>query len=503
MDCFTLYLYRFESTAGFGKVSEILKSFEGKAGITNLKFTDEKNEEKIRKINGIILSERSRRFDEHSLYDMYITVVEYTNNRFFAIVSALADRFSSVDILKLFQRVNPDTEICYFNTGSSETESGNYWRGIISEFTMAGKKNLKEKTERDFSIALPLKLKSMKKFDTLLKEDPLEAKVLLSAAVARLMCFVNDSAGLIFEDVHDGGRLSKIPVRCNDTVGTYAERKALYEYFQKSEFMDAIDFGTIAKFTNIDLYNAPLFSQSFVCESSYSEYFLKMKVAGIYLINPLDVGNVPMHVTYRMHEDERSIQYEFDRNFFANINIEGFHEAVGLLVDAYMIGAPEPVVDKLLHKENDLARKIEELKMKCLKSDPAFKDFSNSELERISKKSIINQFFCQQDVIERNAVADKVYMIVSGKIQVNGVDMEGISKPLYILKERDVFGFESLGLEKKAFVSYCVYTDQCVLLALNSKDILEERMDHPELIRSAVDIQNKLLLKFEKLWMMS
>lgn len=503
MSYFTLYVYRFESKAGFSIVEKVVEGFGKKAGVTIFKCDDESIEEKIRKVNGIILSERSRKYDSNSPHDLYVTIVEYSKDRFMVVVSALMDNYSEEDIIKPFRTVNPSPEVRYFNKGGSKDEAFLFWREVLSELTVAGKKDLRKQLNRDYDIALPIKLKNMEKFNQLLKSDSRGAKTLLSAAVARLMCIINDSNGILFEDIHEGGRLSKLPVRCNDTVGTDAGRKDLYDYFRNSDLKDDIDYNEIQKRTGIDLGNSSLFSQNFVCESSYSDLFVKMKVATFYKIKPLNIGNVPLHVVYRMHENERSIQYEFDSRYFSDINIEGFHEAVGLLVDSYIEGAPEPSVDEIIHKKNDLVKRIEEIKIKCLKSLPIFDGFDIAELEKIALRCDIKQFFCQQNVIEKDACVDRIFIIVAGKIQVNGTDMEGISKPLYILKEKDMFGFEGLGLEKKSCSNYSVYTDQSVLISVKASDLLEECKSHPELLRMAFDNQNKLLLKFQKLWMLS
>lgn len=503
MSYFTLYLYRFESSAGFSLVEQVVEAFGGKAGVTIFKYEDESNEEKLRKVNGIILSERYRKYDKNSPYDLYLTIVEYSKDRFMVIISALMDNYSEEDIIEPFKALNEKPEIHYFNKGSARDEALAYWHDVLSGITLAGKKDLRRKNTRDYDIAFPLKLKNNEKFELLLKREPKVAKTFLSSAVARLMCLINDSNGILFEDIHDGGRLSKIPVRCNDTVSTSAGRKELYGYFINSDLKDAIDYNDIQNGTGIDLENASLFSQSFVCESSYSELFAKMKVSNFYKIRPLNIGNVPLFVTFRMHEAEKSIQYDFDSKYFSDISIEGFHEAVGLLVDSFIEESAEPAVDKLLHKENDLAKKIEEIKIKCLKTISVFEGFADKDLEKIAKSCDIKQFFCQQNVIEKDALAERVFIIVSGKIQVNGTDMEGVSRPLYILKEKDVFGFESLGVEKKSSSNYSVYTDQCVLISLKADDILEECRIHPEILRMAFDNQNKLLLKFQKLWMLS
>ena len=503
MSYFTLYLYRFESSAGFSVVEQVIESFGGKAGVTIFKCDDETNEEKLRKVNGIILSERSRKYDANSPYDLYITVVEYSKDRFMVIISALMDNYSEEDIIKHFKVANDNYEVNYFNKGCARDEALLYWREILSELTIAGKKDLNKKLNRDYDIAFPLKLNYPEKFEQLLKKEPKVAKTLLSAAVARLMCLINDSNGIIFEDIHEGGRLSKIPVRCNDTVSTRAGRKELFSYFRNSDLKDAIDFNDIQNGTGIDLDNSSLFSQSFVCESSYSELFAKMKVATFYKIKPLDIGNVPLHVTFRMHEAEKSIQYEFDSKYFSDISIEGFHEAVGLMVDSFIGESHEPAVDEILHKKTDIAGKIEEIKIKCLRSLPVFAEFDAKEIEKLARICDIKQFFCQQNVIEKDAVCDRIFITVAGKLSVNGTDMEGVSRPLYILKEKDMFGFEALGIEKKSSVNYSVYSDQCVLISLKAEDILEESRIHPELLRIAFDNQNKLLLKFQKLWMLS
>lgn len=503
MSYFTLYLYRFESTAGRSSVMQLLKQYEGEAGVTFFNFEDESNEEKIRKINGIILSERSREYNDDSLYDMYITVAEFSKDRFLVVISALAGKYSNDDIVKKFKAVNINPTVDYFNGRKSKEDSAYYWRCVLSDFSIAGKKDLKKQLKRDSQIAIPFKLKNMEKFERLLKDSPQKAKVMLSAAVARLMCMISDSAGLIFEDVHEGGRLGKVPVRINETVGTQAGREELYDYFKKADLNDCVDYDVISTRTEIDLYNIAMFSQSFVCESSYSDCFVRMKVATIYKIRALSLGNVPLFVTYRMHEEEKCIQYEYDLRFFDGIDIEGFHEAVGLLVDSYLAEEVEPPVEKLLHRPSNLARKIEEVKIKCLKSVPMFETFTDREIEELANKAEFKQYFCQQNVIEKNTVEDKVYIVLMGRLQVNGEDMEGISKPLYFLKEKDIFGLESIGTLKQSNANYSVFSDQCILIAVKAEDIWKKAAMHPQMLTCLFDEQSKLIHKFQRLWMLS
>lgn len=504
MSYYSLYFYRFDSNVERSTIMNMISRCEEWADVSLREIKNESNEEKLKIINEVILAERYRKFTDESVSDIVIKLIEYSSNRYLSIVSVVMERHTIREIEAIFDKVTNNLTPVYFGQESSEKESLAFWQSALSEFTLAGKKKYSEKMVRNVDLGFPLKLKNKERLLKLLSDSPECAKAYCSAAVARLMCLVNDSVGLIFEDIHEAGRLSRLPVRVDDTVGTQSGRESLMEYFKDASRKDNIDYKTLVSKTGINLTDAPLFSQSFVHEKSYSECFKRMKVDQLYCMAPLEIANVPLFVTFRFHENEKIIQYEYDSGFFDGINIEGFNEAVCALVDSYIEEAEvEPDVMAMLHKKNDLKEKIDAIKMKFLGDLPIFEGYSKSELARISQKFDIKQAFSQQPVIEKGRNIDRLYFLVYGKMELSGKDLEGLIKPLCVIKEKDIFGLESLGVDKDSKINYSGLSDACVYMTIKTEEILNEAKNHPAIMPQLFEIQNKMLTKFQRLWMMS
>ena len=504
MSYYSLFFYRFDSNVKRTTIMKMISDCEKWADVSLREIVNETNEEKLKIINGVILAERSRKYTPESAHDIIIKIIEFSSNRYLSIVSVAMERYTIKEVGSIFANATNDLTPIYFGQESSEKESYEFWRLVLSDFTLAGKKKYSEKMNRDVDLSFPLKLKNMESFLKILKDDPESAKVYFSAAVAKLMCFVNDSTGIIFEDIHEAGRLSRIPVRVDDTVGTKAGREKLKEYFEKAARRDNIDYETLAGRTGINLKDSPLFTQSFVHERSYSECFRSMKVNRLYYIAPLKPSNVPLFVTFRFHENEKVIQYEYDSAFFDKINIEGFNEAVCALVDSYIEGGDtQPDIEAMLTRRGNIKEKIDEIKIKFLSELPLFKGYSQTELVRLAKKFDIKQGFSQQPLQEIGESADKLSLVLYGKIELSGKDMEGLVKPLCVIKEGDIFGLESIGADRVSKVTYSVLSDNCVYMSAKTEEILDEAKEHPNIIRELFEVQNKMLVKFQKLWMLS
>lgn len=504
MQYYTTYFYKFKSNIEKKRVMEFVSKNRDRVGIVVRQIVNESIEEKLKILNGIILSERSQKCDENCINDIFINVIEYADDRFFAILSVNHERCSENDVKALFRSITINTEPTYLNTGISEQNTLAFWDEVVRDFSLAGKRRFLENMERDMDIAFPITLKNSDQFSQILSQKPLLAKVYLSSAVSKVMCLINNSSGIIFEDIHETGKLSKIPVRVDESLKNMEGREKLQNFFSLAENKDFISYEVLSKKTNTDLDNVGMFSQRFVHEKTYSEYFKKMKVDTLYRIEPLSPGNVPLFVTYRMHEEDKLICYRYDSNFFKKINIEGFHEAVCKLVDSYISDSnEEPDISKLIFKKGNLDEKIHELKVKCLSGHPLFKEYSKKDLERVSEKFEIKQAYSQQDIISKKQECDKLYIIVKGKFEVSGTDFEGIIRPLCFIKEKDIFGIESLCVDKVSKVSYTAYSEQCVYMSVSKEDIMEEIKNHTNMVNELLEAQSKMLDRFQKLWMMS
>ena len=499
---YTLYIYKFEPNIGIHQINNLVMQYKETADIavSHLAYMDAA--ERLKIISGMILFERGRRYEAGVTKNLYIKFIEYAADRYLAVAAAAGDKYSDAEIINMLGASG--NNVYFLNMGGTVENSERFWQEAVKGFVISGKRDYRTKIRRDFGIPMPLGLKNIDRFNELLEREPGRLKTYMCGALARVMCVHGDMAGLIFEDINDLGRLTRIPVRCNERVGTKKGLSSLYDFLSEASRNDCIVYKDIARKTGIDLENCTMFAEYFVNVRDYEQYFKRMSVGKIYKMQPLEIGNVPLAVIFDMQGEEKSVYYEYDSGFFADINIEGFHEAVCKLVDSYIEDSfVEPEIMSLLHKKSDLKGKIYEVVVKCLKNLKLFEGYTDKEIERVAHGVEIRQGFCGQNIVERDAKCNELYILATGKIEVTGTDMEENVRPVCMLREKDIFGFECLTTDTRAKFTYSVNSDRCVYLTIKKEVIFEEGVNHPELIKTLFDEVNKRLYKFQLLWVLS
>ena len=109
----------------------------------------------------------------------------------------------------------------------------------------------------------------------------------------------------------------------------------------------------------------------------------------------------------------------------------------------------------------------------------------------------------RQEALAQNYRCEKLLFIISGRVEVDGLDSKRFLRPLLMLKAGDVIGVDSLLKNKKSMLLYQVYTKEAVMLSIDVNKFEEECSRHPELMTALLEVQTERMYKFAKLWMMA
>lgn len=501
---YSLYIYKYDNSFKRASISDWVLKYKDMAEINIRNISDYSVEDKLKTINALIMRERARCINMDSMKKAYIQFIEYTSNRFLAIMSICESVMEVSDVKDMLQTVFTTSSFSYMSTANSEEVSKEFWKKASKDLYVAGKKSYDITSRLDAYDEYPFDFKHLPDFERMLKKEPLRAKSIVTAAAVTLMCKINDSASVLFEDIHDCGRLNKFPIIGNEKSWMGEGRQKIYESIAQANSNDNIDFSTLKKMCGLDIEKVAMFSQWFFTDQTYVGFFKNMKVSTTYRFNPIEIADVPLHMVYRMHEKELMVQYMYDPGFFNEIKPEGFHKALCAILDNIYEGLSVlPDIQGLLNTSGDREKMLREIKTKFAQNSDLFKDIPKQVLDRIIELSEVKAYYLTHRIIPIDAKVDTMYMILSGKVIIEGLDFEHMIKPLSVLKEKDIFGWEGLSESAVSKVNYVVESDRCILLEVKVKYMQDIFSEYPKCQRKMMDIILNHLYKFQRLWMLS
>lgn len=131
----------------------------------------------------------------------------------------------------------------------------------------------------------------------------------------------------------------------------------------------------------------------------------------------------------------------------------------------------------------------------CAQVVHIFKDLNEEELKAISSMTKEGFYAKGNIIINEGDKIDNIYIIHKGKIKVYKINLDGKEQILYILKDGDTFGENSIFKEQKA--TFCAEAiDDVKLCLLSREDFIRIISRNPEI---ALKIMNYLLERLQNI----
>ncbi|ADL68611.1 transcriptional regulator, Crp/Fnr family [Thermoanaerobacterium thermosaccharolyticum DSM 571] len=131
----------------------------------------------------------------------------------------------------------------------------------------------------------------------------------------------------------------------------------------------------------------------------------------------------------------------------------------------------------------------------CAQVVHIFKDLNEEELRAISGMTKEGFYAKGNIIINEGDRIDNIYIIHKGKIKVYKINLDGKEQILYILKDGDTFGENSIFKEQKA-TFYAEAMDDVKLCLLSKEDFMGIISRNPEI---ALKIMNYLLERLQNI----
>ncbi|WP_434565392.1 Crp/Fnr family transcriptional regulator [Thermoanaerobacterium thermosaccharolyticum] len=131
----------------------------------------------------------------------------------------------------------------------------------------------------------------------------------------------------------------------------------------------------------------------------------------------------------------------------------------------------------------------------CAQVVHIFKDLNEEELKAISSMTKESFYAKGNIIINEGDKIDNIYIIHKGKIKVYKINLDGKEQILYILKDGDTFGENSIFKEQKA-TFYTEAIDDVKLCLLSREDFIRIISRNPEI---ALKIMNYLLERLQNI----
>lgn len=231
------------------------------------------------------------------------------------------------------------------------------------------------------------------------------------------------------------------------------------------------------------------------------------------------VTSAAINIKYKFGVDKSRVEYRYEKDIFANVSIKDLHDSVMkslcmILRKIYIENAENKDainntadinIDKCIDAKNGQnanANRILGAKMTVINTIGVFRECTNTEKEYISNNSIIRTYMMGENIILPNIIYDSINIIVMGKVANERLDNENYIKPIQILKEGEMFGFESMFEPYKSKDIYSAVSDQAIIMTIPVPVLKTVYAKHPEILIEFMKMIDVRLDKFKRLWIL-
>ena len=478
------------------------------AGIEIRDISSEKESEQYRILNNIINSERMREYDPSKEKLLYFHVIKCASDEFVSVVSVYTELVGSNRLKSIFDKVFRFYEVHYSSsTGvdtSNEAASRRFWKMLFEDVVVSDAWSLNRGFEFDVDEVFDIPDELSAKMFEAQREAPDAFKARVSVAVGKILCKTFNTTRIIAEEVHDFGKLSRNPLCITEQIPPYELIVRIEEYLHGVSQNDLIDFDSLDELCEGEIKRNVRYSQHFVSDRTYNALLDRMKRGILYKVPPREFSDVPFRISYLLFDDNIRIEYAYDSSCFEHISMQQIHESICKSIANYLNNVfTDAAVLEHNQKLHDISNKILDAKIKFISKSELFADLSQEEIRKLAIECRINHRLVQQTVMNEGTAADTLYMILSGNIEIDGIDSRNFIHPLSLLKAGDYFGIECLLNDNLAKANYVVQSNDALVLSVPASRLKKECEKHPTVALSILEEQSKRLAKFQKLWMMS
>lgn len=508
---YSIYVYKYNSLVSYVDIEAMINKSGLQTGITITDMSDMDDCDVIKAMNDIIRAERVREYFTFAS-PAIVHFIMKKDGRFTLILSLYEGKNTlemTTNVMKAFgihnEKVTPVS--LYGNAKGNVYESTAYWQEMLPELlTMDMKEcmlhsNGNRQVERYY---LDDELKQV--FLAVMQAKRKSIKAILMNVWGRILSANLKQPTILLEDVHEGGNLCRVPILYRNDMPLNEAYESMKEQLINAERNDMCTYEKLDMIMENKLSKRTLISQELCYDTKYDMFLSRLRDKTVYKFVPYEFSTAPLNIKYNIADNELSVTYDFDCNYFESVNFEDIHAIFCKVFRAHLLGNDYEVnssVVKNVHADSVLKVRIRDMKAKCLANLRVFDGYSESEYKELAEKFEVVHKDIRQEAISQNYECDKLFFIVKGKMEVDGIDSKRFVRPLLMLKECEVFGIEALLSNNKSRVLYQVFSDEVILLSIRASEFKLEAYKHPELMERILEIQSDRMDKFAKLWMMT
>lgn len=496
------FICKYSADFGYSDIERLLSNVELSSNVIIQNLSDMEEEILLATLNAIIIAERLREYDGK---EFYFNLEKLPGERYLGILSVYEGSPLAKEpakLLKDFFLEDKWVNARLIRGGEdNRIKANSYWKEQAARFPQQIWGNMFYQPSHMYKDRFPLGEDIRKTLLYLHGSNRKGLKATVSAVWGRIISQYRETADVLLEEFHEGGELTSVPILYNANAPKTETIKSLQEQFARAEEFDGISNERLSEIAGKSLCNIAL-SEYFVDDSKYSFFLKSMKNQTVYRLAALPDSISSIKVIYHLRGSVPSIEYVYDHEVFEDVDMEDLHKVFCEMLQNYLLGRCECEVSlKAIQEANSNERRRLDAKMKVLSLVPAFSALSEEELRELTDHALVFHGNNQQDFVTVGGRINYMYIAVSGKLQVSGLDRKKLLHPLLVLREGELFGMECIYDDEPAVTGLKVLGQEAIVLGIE-KDFLKKLVRfNPDMLLDFVRIQSERLHKFQKLWM--
>lgn len=507
---YNVYYYRYSEQRSYAQIESMIAKSGLIDGISIMDLSDKEDDEARCIIGDVIKAEKVREYDGSDNIAMVHLFVDKLG-RYILVLSVYESEMSAHCVKRIVEAFDlPISQMqpvsVYGYTKDSSYDSVNYWQKTIPAFFdeklkeyHAPSKNYRQ-VER-YTVDDDLK----RLLNTITESDSINTKAVIINALGWIVANNLKQNKIVMEEIHEGGQLDRIPLLYDNTLPVDSQNEKMSNQLSYAEKYDMCTYEKIDIFAQKKLSDCTFVSFELIDDKKYDMFLQKAKDYTLYHFCKKEVISSPLAVCCHAGENEISFTYDFDYACFEKLSIEDLHNVLCKVIKARILNE-EVDTNKLIRTNSESLPakiRIREVKTKLLRALSVFGGYEDRELSDLADKFEVIHKDSRQEALAQNYRCEKLLFIISGRVEVDGLDSKHFLRPLLMLKPGDVIGVDSLLKNKKSMLLYQVFSEEAVLLSIDVNKFEEECIKHPELMTSLLEVQTERMYKFAKLWMMA
>ena len=506
---YTQFIYKFHDIENYTELNDRIT----KAGFTNNVYIRDisllSEEETVSEINAVMAAEKTRYAHDREP-EVFLTLFKTGEKTYVAILSInermlLNENDKCRKICNiLFKQLPSDAKYWSFEKTETQTDSIHFWGDKFKAYEQISFKSPEKGKGEYFLETFPMD-KAVADSFAKAKESGKDPLAMCNSVLANILSRVFSTDKLIINSSLIGTPLTCAPlvyVREDNLKKSYEQVSRALNEIQEHCFCTRYDlFKDIGK----RYYSKISASASYFDEKTYERFIEKMRSDILYNELSADMANAPLNVFLRFFDGKMNMTYIYDRYAVKNIDMSKFHAAFEGMLKAFLdsdVREEKDISAKTVESTTNVVDRIELAKYAVLRKAPLFEQYEDAELKALCAELKLVHINAKTNILMAGDVTENLYLLCSGNIEALGINRDRFANPLYLVKPGDVFGVECILRDRISHTQYRTLSD-VVILSMGADVLKREARNHPELIKELLEVQSKLLTRFQRLWMMS